>query len=67
LAKLKKVWDLFENKHLFNAVDETGKPLATHHIAEIVAFLGLPPHEYIHRSEVTNRVFDSQGQWFRSD
>jgi hypothetical protein len=61
-AELKKVWDLFENKHLSNAVDENGQPSATYHIAEMVAFLGLPPHEYIHRSGVTNRAFDSQGQ-----
>ncbi|KAF2444554.1 non-specific serine/threonine protein kinase [Karstenula rhodostoma CBS 690.94] len=57
------VWDLFENRHLFNAVDETGQPSATHHVAEMVAYLGLPPPGYIDRSETTQRVFDIQGQW----
>ncbi|QDS74126.1 hypothetical protein FKW77_009914 [Venturia effusa] len=57
------VWDLFENRHLFNAVDETGQPSATHHVAEMVAYLGLPPLKYIGRSETTQRVFDSEGQW----
>jgi hypothetical protein len=56
-----KVWDLFENRHLFNAVDEDGQPSATHHVAEMVAYLGLPPSEYIHRSGITDRVFDNEG------
>ncbi|KAJ8113512.1 hypothetical protein OPT61_g4372 [Boeremia exigua] len=57
------VWDLFENKHLFDAVDETGQPSATHHVAEMVAYLGLPPSGYINQSETTQRVFDVNGQW----
>ncbi|KAL5114618.1 hypothetical protein ACEQ8H_007523 [Pleosporales sp. CAS-2024a] len=57
------VWDLFENRHLFNAVDETGQPSATDHVAEMVAYLGLPPPGYMDRSETTQRVFDMKGQW----
>jgi serine/threonine protein kinase len=61
LTEFKQACDLFENEHLFNAVDEDGQPSATHHIAEMVAYLGLPPVEYIQRSEITKKVFDEQG------
>jgi hypothetical protein len=47
---------------LFNALDEDNKSSATHHVAEMVAYLGCPPIEYIRRSPVTSRVFDEQGQ-----
>ncbi|KAF2243251.1 kinase-like protein [Trematosphaeria pertusa] len=57
------IWDLFENRHLFNAVDENLEPSATHHVAEMVAYLGLPPLQYIPRSEITKKVFNEQGRW----
>ncbi|EOA91045.1 uncharacterized protein SETTUDRAFT_158518 [Exserohilum turcica Et28A] len=57
------IWDLFENRHLFNAVDESMESLATHHIAEMVAYLGLPLLEYMQKSEITKKVFDEQGRW----
>lgn len=56
-----KIWDLLENKHLFNAADEEGRSSATHHVAEMVAYLGLPPPEYVQRSEITRKVFDEAG------
>jgi hypothetical protein len=52
---------LIENKHLFNALDEDGKSSATYHVAEMVAYLGLPPMEYVKRSEITRKVFDDEG------
>lgn len=59
------MWDLLENRHLFDAVDpENGEMTATHHVAEMVAYLGLPPSEYIHRSETTAKVFDKHGEFF---
>ncbi|KAG4436290.1 hypothetical protein IFR05_008230 [Cadophora sp. M221] len=57
------IWDLFENRHLFIAVDEKLQPSATHHVAEMVAYLGLPPLEYIQRGEITKKVFNEQGRW----
>ncbi|KAM3501022.1 hypothetical protein MY11210_009436 [Beauveria gryllotalpidicola] len=57
------IWDLFENRHLFNAMDENGDSSATAHVAEMVAYLGLPPREYIQRSKITTNVFDEQGHW----
>lgn len=59
------MWDLLENRHLFDAVDpENGEMSATHYVAEMVAYLGLPPPEYIHRSETTAKVFDKHGEFF---
>ncbi|KND89237.1 Serine/threonine-protein kinase SRPK [Tolypocladium ophioglossoides CBS 100239] len=56
------IWDLFENRHLFNALDENSQSSATHHVAEMVGYLGLPPRKYLQRSEITKNVFD-QGRW----
>lgn len=59
------MWDLLENRHLFDAVDpENGEMSATHYVAEMVPYLGLPPREYIHRSETTAKVFDKHGEFF---
>lgn len=59
------MWDLLENRHLFDAIDpENGEMSATHYVAEMVAYLGLPPREYIHRSETTAKVFDKHGEFF---
>ncbi|KAL6241102.1 hypothetical protein RBB50_012006 [Rhinocladiella similis] len=57
------IWDLFEGRHLFHALDEAQDVSATHHVAEMVGYLGTPPLEYLCRSKVTNNVFDDQGQW----
>lgn len=59
------MWDLLENRHLFDAIHpENGEMSATHYVAEMVAYLGLPPREYIHRSETTAKVFDKHGEFF---
>jgi hypothetical protein len=57
-----QIWDLFENRHLFKAEDENGELTGTHHIVEMVSYLGLPPLEYIQRSDVTQKVFDAQAK-----
>ncbi|KAE9972697.1 hypothetical protein EG328_004838 [Venturia inaequalis] len=44
-------------------MDENSQSSATHHIAEMIAYLGLPPLDYIQRSEITKRVFDEEGRW----
>ncbi|KAL9614068.1 MAG: hypothetical protein Q9167_001422 [Letrouitia subvulpina] len=57
------VLDLFEGQHLFHTLNEAQDVSATHHVAEMVGYLGTPPLEYLRRSEVTNNVFDEQGHW----
>lgn len=42
-------------------MDENSQSSATHHIAEMIAYLGLPPLDYLQRSEITKRVFDEEG------
>ncbi|TID23316.1 non-specific serine/threonine protein kinase [Venturia nashicola] len=44
-------------------MDENSQSSATHYVAEMVAYLGLPPLEYIQRSEITKKVFDEEGRW----
>jgi hypothetical protein len=46
---------------LFNAQDEERKSSATHHIAEMIAYLGMPPLEYTRRSDNMRNVFDDDG------
>ncbi|RMZ70994.1 CMGC SRPK kinase [Pyrenophora seminiperda CCB06] len=57
------VWDLFENQYLFDARDNEGKSSATHHVSEMVAYLGMPPLQYTQSNDITKKVFDKQGQW----
>ncbi|KAF2211363.1 hypothetical protein CERZMDRAFT_121572 [Cercospora zeae-maydis SCOH1-5] len=57
------MWDLLEKRHLFNALDANNETSATNHVAEMVAYMGHPPLEYIRQSDVTKNVFDDQGLW----
>jgi len=57
------VWDLFEDEHLFDARDNEGNPSETHHVSEMVAYLGMPPLEYTQSNHMTKKVFDKQGHW----
>ncbi|KAJ5585059.1 protein kinase domain protein [Penicillium hispanicum] len=56
------IWDIFEGKHLFSALDEDKKYSPSHH-AEMVAYLGLPSVEFVKRSQETKHVFDESGNW----
>jgi len=48
---------------MFRATDKNGEYSASHHVAEMVAYLGFPPVHYLQRSEETRNVFDDQGQY----
>ncbi|KAL9093974.1 MAG: hypothetical protein Q9165_003644 [Trypethelium subeluteriae] len=43
--------------------DEEKKSSATHHISEMIAYLGMPPLEYTRRSDDMRHVFDDDGRW----
>ncbi|KAK9320015.1 hypothetical protein V1517DRAFT_310220 [Lipomyces orientalis] len=48
------IWDLFEVEHLFHHLkDEGGKYDPLKHMAQISGFLGLPPIDFILRSETS--------------
>jgi serine/threonine-protein kinase SRPK3 len=57
-----KIWDLYGNGHLFKARNKDGKFSASHHVAEMVGLLGMPPAEFLERSDHTRKFFDEQGQ-----
>ncbi|RMY20723.1 hypothetical protein D0865_16671, partial [Hortaea werneckii] len=55
------IWDLFQGRHLFHALDEDQDVSATHHIAEMMAYIGTPPPlEYLRRSQVTSHLLDEK-------
>lgn len=55
-------WDLFEGKHLFHHIlDEDGDYDPLKHMAQITGFIGLPPKEFIQRSETTAQCFNTEG------
>ena len=54
---------MFENKHLFHAQDGYGKRSSLHHMAEMVAVLGLPPLDYLQRTGTSWEYFDGSGNW----
>ncbi|MCJ1410734.1 hypothetical protein MMC19_004820 [Ptychographa xylographoides] len=58
------IWDIFENKFLFNGFDEESKYSLSHHIAEMAAFVGLPSPEYAQRSsDIMKKCFTPEGRW----
>ncbi|MCJ1259976.1 hypothetical protein MMC24_007816 [Lignoscripta atroalba] len=56
------VWNMMENKHLFDARDNEGLHNNRYHVAEMVAYLGIPPKEFQRRSSNTPLVFDEEGE-----
>jgi hypothetical protein len=54
---------MMENKHLFDARDDEGLHNHRYHVAEMIAYLGIPPKELQRRSSNTPLVFDEQGEW----
>ncbi|KAL4898978.1 hypothetical protein BDW74DRAFT_171823 [Aspergillus multicolor] len=56
-------WNLFERKNLFYARDANGEISDSHHIAGMVAVMGLPPREFIRKSEYAKKFFDGEGIW----
>ncbi|OBT53852.1 hypothetical protein VE04_07374 [Pseudogymnoascus sp. 24MN13] len=56
------IWDLFQDKHMFDGRDPSGKYSNRYHLAEMVEYIGTPPVEFLQRSEEIWRYFDKQGQ-----
>ncbi|KAI2786069.1 hypothetical protein POX_h09835 [Penicillium oxalicum] len=55
-------WDLFEQGNLFFARNEDQNQSDSHHLAEMIAYLGLPPREMLEKSEYANKFFDISGK-----
>ena len=67
LADIAQIWDLYEDKHLFNTIDpQENKYAAAVHLAEMVSYLGKPPPEFLKRSKISSWYFDDQGMCVES-
>lgn len=53
---------MIENKHLFDARDEEGLHNNGFHVVEMVAYMGVPPDEFLCSSPNTPLVFDEEGK-----
>ncbi|CAK96886.1 kinase-like protein [Aspergillus niger ATCC 13496] len=56
-----KIWDLFERRHLFKARNDEGKLDDGQHLAEMQAVLGMPPAQFLARSERSHQFWDANG------
>ncbi|EME38582.1 hypothetical protein DOTSEDRAFT_181838 [Dothistroma septosporum NZE10] len=57
------IWDLFEGRHLFSARGPNGDQMSEYHLAEMVAILGLPPVDYLRRTQTSWDYFNHDGSW----
>ncbi|KAL8832016.1 MAG: hypothetical protein Q9170_005049 [Blastenia crenularia] len=58
-----KIWDLFEDKHLFNGKDPKERKYMTRaHLAEIIAILGPPPPELLKKGKRSPEFFGEDGK-----
>jgi hypothetical protein len=65
LAKCLQIWDIFYDKHLFDAYDPVTDKLSNkYHISEMAAYLGPPPQPFLERSETSRKYFDGSGMSF---
>ncbi|KAK4989742.1 hypothetical protein LTR66_006998 [Elasticomyces elasticus] len=57
------IWNLFENKTLFqNDPGEKGMS-NMYHLAQIQAYIGPPPVEFLQRSKLSHYCWDEEGNW----
>lgn len=56
-----QIWDLFQNRHLFDARDANNENSNLYHLAEMIALLGPPPRDFLQRSAVAPKYFDEHG------
>ena len=57
-----QIWDLFENRHLFDGMDKSTQEYSNlHHLAEMVALMGPPPTDFLRRSGIYTEYFSEQG------
>ncbi|PYI36391.1 hypothetical protein BP00DRAFT_483565 [Aspergillus indologenus CBS 114.80] len=57
------VWDIFKDRDLFNALNEDEDYSPSHHVAEMVGCLGLPPVSFVRRCLETRNDFTDEGNW----
>jgi hypothetical protein len=50
-----------QNRHLFDARDAHKQNSNLHHVAQMVALLGMPPKDFFRPSDYATEFFDSEG------
>ncbi|KAH7329486.1 kinase-like domain-containing protein [Stachybotrys elegans] len=56
------IWNLFEGGNLFHAAKD-GHLNDEQHLAEMVSLMGPPPNEFLERSEMCRKYWDTDGNW----
>ncbi|KAJ6444045.1 serine/threonine-protein kinase SRPK3 [Purpureocillium lavendulum] len=60
----KKIWDLFEGRHLFHGNDPADQMYSTRaHLAEVIGLLGAPPVDLLRRGRRSREFFAEDGTW----
>ncbi|KAK4974693.1 hypothetical protein LTR28_010432 [Elasticomyces elasticus] len=60
------IWNLFENKSLFQNDPGEKEMSNMYHVAQIQAYIGPPPLEFLQRSKLSHYCRDEQGNWVNS-
>ncbi|PWY79022.1 hypothetical protein BO83DRAFT_397000 [Aspergillus eucalypticola CBS 122712] len=61
--KWQQTWDIFQQGHLFYGRGPNQNPSDAHHLAEMVAIMGLPPKEMVQNSTYATTFFDAEDIW----
>lgn len=56
-----QIWDLYQGQFLFDTEDEDGNYSKARHLAEITAYLGTPPLDFLQRSSISSDFFNDDG------
>ena len=57
------MWDLVEDKRLFDPRDDQEHDMEIYHAAEMIAYLGHPSLEFVRRGNITRLPIDVKGKW----
>jgi hypothetical protein len=58
------VFELIENKTLFDARDDRGEYCPILHLQQMTALMGPPPEELLRRARLRNEFFNAEGTLF---
>ncbi|KAK5696512.1 hypothetical protein LTR97_007815 [Elasticomyces elasticus] len=57
------LWDLYEPRRFVVPYNDDGKYSDQHHLAQLVAVIGLPPLDFLENAEYSWKYFDRDGSW----
>lgn len=59
LTEYPKIWDLFEDHHLFDGRGSDGRHSDAQILAEMIALLGPPPAKFLRKSSLSQKYWDA--------